>query len=155
MKIISIAITLFMTVIALGGCSVSVTYPDSTIKREPTREPKKVKRIPDDKIVFEYKKSPNEDLLFINTMFERTYKGRNPRRYFGGFVAKYELKLLDGYTGDVLYSHDTHRADEVIQIEVRLHDDYPECLEVHISGTAIANKTAKEIDFSTKDTVGC
>ena len=155
MKFVSIAITLLMTVIALGGCSVSVTYPDSTIKREPTRESKKVERITDERVVFEYDQSVQNGILYINPIFEQFHNGRTPKRYFGGFIAKYEFKLIDGYTGDILHSYKTHRFDKVIQIKIGLHDDYPECLEVHISGKAITNETVKEIGFSTKDAIGC
>ena len=155
MKNVSIAIMLLMTIAYLSGCSMSVTYPDSTIKNEPTIEHKRTERSIDEKIVFEYKKPASGDVLFINPIFEQSYNGRTPKRYFGGFIAKYEFKLIDGYTGDILHSYKTHMFDKVIQIKIGLHDDYPECLEVHISGKAVTNETVREIDFSTKDAHGC
>ena len=144
-----------MTVVALGGCSVSATYPDSTIKREPTREHKRTERSIDEKIVFKYSKPAGKNILYINPIFQQSYNGRSPKSYYGGFIAKYKLQLLDGYTGDILHSYKTHRFDKVIQIKIGLHDDYPECLEVHISGKAVTNETVREIDFSTEDAHGC
>ena len=155
MKNVSIAIMLLMTIAYLSGCSTSVTYPDSTIKNEPTREHKRTERSIDEKIVFEYSKPAGKNTLYINPIFQKSYNGGPPESYYGGFIAKYKLQLLDGYTGDILHSYKTYRFDKVIQIKIGLHDDYPECLEVHISGKAVANETVREIDFSTKDAHGC
>lgn len=130
---------------------------ETNSKPPPKKEHLKIENITNERILFEYDKKTfaSNNILDINVIFEQSYKEGIIKKYWGGFNAKYELKVLDGYTGDILYSYKTAKFDLFTGKKIKLSKDYPECLEINIVGTAITHKTKKKIKLHAKDTIGC